>query len=247
MEIAAKHETAATAGGESGPRAGPILAAWVALTIALQAATWSLGVRPVGLAQAVERGAATVETRGIGEVGDDVVRKAIQTQRATLAFWRTLALLGDFAAEPMALVGRAFVVATALAGVAALAGRPIGFGAALAGSAAAQGYWVLGQAVRVGLMVILRRPGVETSLTLLLPPGTHPATTWVALSQLDLFALLGWTALAVGGWRRGQASLPAAALVCGSLAVVEATTRITWALVTEAGMRLTLIPEWISR
>jgi len=101
---------------------------------------------------------------------------------------------------------------------------------------------VLGLAVRVALMIALGRPEAETSATLLLPPGTHPATLWIALRQLDAFAALGWLAMAAGAWRRGQAGLPGALFVCAGLAVTEAILRIGAALVLGAGMRMTLIP-----
>ena len=95
--------------------------------------------------------------------------------------------------------------------------------------------------MRVGLTIALRRTEVETSLTLLLPPGSYPAAIWVALRQVDAFALLGWSALAWGGWRRGQVGLLTALAVCGSLWLVESTIRIGSILVLGAGMRLTLI------
>jgi hypothetical protein len=227
----------------SAPRFGPMLLLWMTLTIALQGVLWACGVRTTALAVAVERGAARIETRGIGEVGDDVIRKAIRLQRASLAFWTTLALLGDFVVEPLSLAVRAIVVAVVLSSLAALVGRPSRFGAALAACAAAQGFWVLGLAVRVVLMLALRRGDVETSLALLLPPGSYPAATWVALRQADAFALLGWMALARGGWRRGQVHLATAVLVCAVLALGEAAVRISATLMIEAGMRLTLLPE----
>jgi hypothetical protein len=233
--------------GAAAPRVGPTLAAWMALAVALQGVVWAAGFRPVALGVAVETGAARAESRGIGEQGDDVIRKAIRLQRDSLTFWTTLALLGDFVVEPLSLALRAVVVAVLLSGLAALAGRPVGFGPALAECAAAQGFWVLGLAVRVGLMVALRRGEVETSMALALPPGTHPAALWVASRQVDAFALLGWLALARGGWRRGQVNLATALLLCGMLWLGESAARIAGTLVAEAGMRLTLIPEWLWR
>jgi hypothetical protein len=155
----------------------------------------------------------------------------------------TLALLDDFAAEPLALAVRATLAATLFSSLAALTGRPAGFDRALAACAAAQGFWVLGLAVRVVLMLALRRGDVETSLALLLPPGSYPAPAWVALRQADAFALLGWAVLARGGWRRGQVNLATAVLVCALLALGEAALRTGATLVIEAGMRLTLLPE----
>jgi hypothetical protein len=132
-------------------------------------------------------------------------------------------------------------VATLFAGLAALVGRPVRFADGVMGCARAQGWWVLGLAVRVGLMIALRRPEVETSAALLLPPGRYSAAVWVALRQIDVFAALGWGAMALGGWRRGQVNLAAAGLVCGAMWLVEAGVRIGFALLVGAGMRLTLL------
>jgi hypothetical protein len=228
---------------EPAPRFGLTLPRWMMLVVALQGLVWAFGIRATALAVAVEQGAARIETRGIGEVGDDVIRKAIRLQRASLAFWTTLAVLGDFVVEPLALAVRAVVVAVVLSGLAALVGRPSRFGPALAECSAAQGFWVLGLAVRVALMLALRRTDVETSLALILPPGSYPAPMWVALRQVDAFALLGWIALARGGRRRGQVNLATAVLVCTLLALGEAVVRIGATLVIEAGMRLMLLPE----
>jgi hypothetical protein len=225
------------------PRFGPILLLWMAATVALQGGLWASGARTTAQAVAVEQGAARIETRGIGEVGEDVIRKAIRLQRDTLPFWTTLALLGDFAGEPLSLAVRAVAVAVVLSSLAALMGRPARFGLALAECSAAQGFWVLGLAVRVVLMIALRRTDVETSLVLALPPGEYPASAWIALGQVDAFALLGWAALARGGWRRGQVNPATALLVCALLALGEATLRVGSALVIGAGMRLTLLPE----
>lgn len=225
------------------PRFGPNLRLWMASIVALQGVLWASGLRPTALAVAVEQGAARIETRGIGEVGDDVIRQAIRQQRDTRPFWTTLALLGDFGAETLAPALRAIGAAVVFSSLAALLGRPVRFGHALAECSAAQGFWVLGLAVRVVLMVALRRADVETSLVLALPPGAYPASAWVALRQADAFALLGWAALARGGWRRGQVNLATALVVCALLALGEAAMRIAWTLVVEAGMRLTLLPE----
>lgn len=228
-------------------RPGPMLAAWIASMIVLQGLLWTSGARSVALAVAVESGSAVAETRALGELPDDLIRKAIRTQQDTRPFWTALTMLGDLVAEPLALAVRAVVVATLLSGLAALAGRPIEFGRALAGSVAAQGFWVLGLAVKVALIYATGHPAPETSLTLLLGPGSHPAPVWVALEQVDAFAVLGWLALARGGWSRGQVRPIVALLVCGVLALIEAATRIVAVLVLGAGMRLTLIPDWLLR
>ena len=219
------------------------LGLWVALTIALQGALWATGFRAAALAEAVERGAERAESARIAEVGDDLVRKAVKLQESTLPFWTTLAVIGDFVVEPLTLVLRALLAAVLLGGFAALVGRPPGFERALAENAGAQGFWVLGLAVRVGLMIALKRGDVELSPTLMLAPGTYPATVVVGLRQLDPFAFLGWLAMARGAWSRGQANLAVAGLVCGMLWAAEAMARVAGTLVFEAGMRLSLMPE----
>ena len=230
-------------GGSRGSGAAARLAAWMALTVALQGALWATGFKTAALADAIERGAARAETLRVAEVGDELVRKAVRGQEATRPFWTALALLGDFVVEPLALPVRALAAATLLAGLAALVGRSPDFGRALAENARLQGIWVLGLATRVALAIALRRPGIDTSMALALPPGSYPAPLWVALQQLDAFALVGWVLMARGAWRRGQANLATAALICGGLWLMEASARIILTLIFEAGMRLTLIPE----
>ena len=242
--VEAGHVPVAAGAGE-GParaRAGPILALWVVLAIALRAVLWVTGFEPKGLADAVDRGAARAEATRIGEVADDLIRKAIRLQRDTLAFWNVLARLGDFAAEPAFLVVRTLAVATLFAAVAALTGRPIGFSNSLVESAKIQGIWVFGLAVRVGLTVALRREDVETSLALLLPAGEHHASVVLLARQADVFALIGWAALAWAGWRRRQVNLATALFLCGMLAAAEAIVRVTCGLVVGAGMRLSILP-----
>ncbi len=221
---------------------GRWLGLWAALVVGLQLVAWGSGYRGAGLAAAVEQGSARVETKALGEVGDEVIRKAIQTQRDTLPFWAILLALGDFGAEPLGVAVRALLCATVFAGLAALAGRPTRIGETLADCARGQWPWVLGLAVQVGLMLLLRRPDVETSATLLLPDGTYPATFWTALKQLDAFALIGWTGLALGAHRRGQLPLWVALGLCLLLWTIEASMRVGLALAIGAGMRLTVLP-----
>jgi hypothetical protein len=223
--------------------AGWMLAIWAALVIVLNAALWLTGVRPLALQQAVEHGAARAELRSVGETTDGQGRKAVRTQRATLKFWTTLALIDEFVVEPSSLAVRALAVATLLSALAALAGRQIGFRAALDGCATVQGLWVAGLAVQTNLMIALRRPDVETSLALLLPAGTYSAPLWVALRQVDAFALLGWAALIRGGWSRGQTNLATSAAACGSVALCELCCRVVFALTTGGAMRLMLMPD----
>ncbi len=224
-------------------RSGPVLALWIALTVALHGVLWLSGARPSALAEAVERGAGRAESRTIGEVGDDLIRKAIRTQQETLPFWTTLTLLGDFVAEPLALALRALVAATCLSALAALLGRPVRYNLALAECSTVQGFWVLGLAVRVGLAVALRRPEAETSATLFLAAGAYPAGLWLILRQADAFALIGWCALARGAWRRGQARPLVALAVCTMLALGEAVLRASLELTAGSAMRLDVMPE----
>lgn len=231
-------QTSATA-----PRSlGSWLILWILLVLILQTTLWVTGFRPFELNQAVDQGAARVERRSLGEVGDDLIREGIANQRDTIRFWTALALLGDFVMEPLSLALRATAVAVVFSALAALTGRPIEFGRALAASVVLQGIWVLGLATRTALMIVLQRPEVETSAVLALPPGPYPAPFWEALRQLDAFALFGWSALALTGWRRGQVSLLTAIIVCLLLWTVEAGLRISGTLMMGAGMRLTIVP-----
>jgi hypothetical protein len=241
----AAHRPPPAALGAAAPaveRPGSTLAAWMALIIFLEAVPWVTGSRPLELAEAVERGAATAESRAGGQVTDDQARKIVLKQHETLPFWRTLARIDDFLIEPLAPALRATVVATLLSALAALVGRPAGYGPALNACIEAQGVWVLGLATRTALAIALGRPGVDTSLALALPPGIYPAAVWATLREADAFAILGWAAMAWGGWRRGQAYLPVAASACALVAFGEATFRVWFSLVFGAGMRLTLLP-----
>jgi hypothetical protein len=217
------------------------LALWAALVVLLNLVLWIGGLRGFALSEAIERGAARAERAGIGEMGDQAIRDAVRIQQETYSFWAALVALDDFAVEPLVPTARALTVATIFAGLAALVGRPVLFPEALAACARAQGWWVLGLALRVALMVALKRTEAETSAVLLLPAGRHPATTWIALRQLDLFAAIGWGTMALGGWRRGQVHLAAAVLVCAVLWLGESVVRVAFALLFGAGMRLTVL------
>jgi hypothetical protein len=216
---------------------------WIALLLAIQAGSWSSGFRPAVIASAIDEGSARVETQSLGEVEDEVVRKAIQTQRATLAFWSTLVGLGDFLVDPLFLVIRASLVSVAFASLAALRGKPIQLGRTLDESARLQGFWVLGPAVQLALMVLLRRTQVETSAVLLLAPGEHPGWLWAVLSQFEAFVLLGWVGLVAAAVGRGQARVVGAVLVALSLWTLELAIRVGGSLVVEAGMRVAILPQ----
>lgn len=224
-------------------RTGTTLVRWVVLVVILNAALWVTGLRQASLREAVEQGTARVEARNVGEERQSVARQAIRSQRSTLSFWTTLALIGDFVVGPVGLATRAAMVAVALGSLAALFGQPAGFSEAWDACAQAQGYWVLGLAVQVALMIYLRTDKVDTSVALLLPAGTYRAPVWAAARQADAFAVWGWAALAYGGWRRGQAN-PIVALGCvGLLATVEAAVRAAFTLLVGAGMRLSFLPD----
>jgi hypothetical protein len=221
-------------------RFAPILVLWVALTVALNGALWVAGFRAAALAGAVEEGAARAESVGVGEVGDDLIRKAIRTQHDTRPFWTVVAGISDFLVAPAALLGRAIATATVFSAAAAVRGRNVGYERALAECAAAQGFWVLGSAVRIGLMIGLRSGHVETSAALFLSPGVYPAALVLALRELDPFVLLGWSVIARGAVRRGQIGWPGAIGTVALFAVSEAVVRIVIGLVCGAGMRLSI-------
>ena len=227
---------------EEPPRFLPLLAVWTVLTVVTLGGLWVAGFRTRGLIEAVDRGAAKVESFRVGELNDDLIRKTIQTQRDTLPFWTVLALLGDFLVEPAALAARALAAATAFAAIAALRGRTIGYEQALAACSAAQGFWVLGLFVRAVLMVALRRDDIETSAALFLSPGVYPAYLCLALRQLDVFALIGWAVMVIGGVRRGQVKWPGGIFIALVLAGFEAVTRVGIASMLGAGMRLSVLP-----
>lgn len=225
------------------PVIGRWLVLWMGLIVLIHGATWLTGHRGHALAGAIEQGAARVESRTLGEVPDAAIRNSIDLQQDSLSFWLAMTALGDFVFDPLALAARAVLVAVLLASAAALSGRTVGFEAGMTACAKGQWPWVLGLAVQVALMLAIGRDQIETSATLLLPPGEHPAVTWVLLKQLDVFVLLGWALLALAGWRRGQTNLLASSLICVILAICEMATRASWILLLGAGMRLTLLPE----
>ncbi|HEY2158258.1 MAG TPA: hypothetical protein VGH33_21695 [Isosphaeraceae bacterium] len=241
---AESHSAPAGPPAETSDRPGILgwLALWVILTVGLEGLQWSSGAKSLALSKAVQQGAAQIERRAFGEVSEDQVRKAMRTQNATLPFWTTLALIGDFLIEPLSMAARPLAVATLLSILAALVGRPARFGAALGACLTVQGLWVLGRAVRVALTLALGLDEAETSLALALPPGTNSAMALLAARQADAFALWGWAAMALGGWRRRQANLAVAFLVCALVALGEAALRINVALMVGAGMRLALLP-----
>jgi hypothetical protein len=222
---------------------GNILLVWIALMLALNGIRWLGGFPAGGVAEGVEEGVARAELQVRGESTEEQIRKAIRSQRETIPFWTALSAIDDFLIEPAMLAGRAVAVAMLFAGVAAVTGRPIQYERALRESARIQGLWVLGLAFRVAMLVCLRRSeaGVETSLGLLLGPGAHSAMIWLVLRQLDIFALIGWAALAWSGWKRGDAAPATAAGLCGGLCLAEVSLRAAVGLLIGGSMRLSLM------
>ena len=233
----------ASAPADSSRPAGPILAFWVVLLVAIHAGDWLVGTRSPSLVQAVEQGEAKVEAQTAGaDLSSDAVRKLIQLQRDTRPFWTTLVLLGDFLVTPLALIARALLVATLFAAWASLAGRASGFAPALREAARLQGLWVIGPALALALYQFGQVGEPDTSLGLFLPPGTHSAWVWTTLHQADLFALWGWLALARGGWRRRQVAPVLALATVVPLLLTEIACRSIAAAIIGAGMRLTILP-----
>lgn len=222
---------------------GGVIGRWIFLWIVVQGLLWTTGFRTARLIANVESGAAEVERRSVGEVGETEIREAIGEQRESLRFWTALAVVRDFVMGPAGLIVRATAAAVAFATIGALRGGTVGFGSGLIATGQAQGFWVVGLVVQAALMIGLRRAEAETSAVLLLPPGTYPATVWIGLRELEVFALAGWVAMAGGAWRRGQVSLLGATVVVLALWLMEASIRIGSALVLGASMRRTLIPE----
>jgi hypothetical protein len=234
---------AGTTPGSDTPRWGWLLTIWMSSVVILNGVIWTTGVPDYDLAVAVERGAARVEERSVGEDNEDVVRKSIQLQRNSLSFWKVITLVGDFLVEPLWIVLRAFSVAVALSAVAAMTGRPVRFPAAMRECVIWQGVWVLGLAVQTVLMLVLHRSAIDTSVVLLLPPRMYAAREWVVLQQIDCFAIIGWLGMAWSACRRGRASLIAALVTCLVVAVVEAQVIAGTSLLVNLSMRLTLFPE----
>ncbi len=225
-----------------GSRTTRLLMFWVFAAIVIQAIPWIVGLRDRTIEEAIAQGEARIEARLVSDAADpDELRTSLLVQRQTRPFWRTLILIGDLVAEPSAIVLRPLVVAWILTALAAYRGRGGGDDEVVWKSVVAwQGVWVVGLAVRAGLMVTLRRVDVETSATLLLSVGQVDAVIWVGLRQLEGFAILGWLGILLSTWRAGRVGpWTALGLVVG-LATVEAALRVGLQLVIEAGLRTTL-------
>lgn len=217
---------------------------WGVLLLALSATYWFTGVPDYQLLEAVELGTAQVERRYSGtEESDEVIREAIQTQRDTLSFWTTLALLNDFVVVPLSPCLRSLAATIMLCSVAALFGRSIGFEGSLIENSLWQGVWVAGFATRIGLMFYLGEAAGETSAVLLLPPAEYDASKWVMWRELDFFALFGWIMIIWGSYRRGQANLVVATLVVSLVAGIEMMLHASFSLGFQLSMRLTLVPQ----
>lgn len=242
MEQPASTPNGGTPAGDT-PKWGWMLAVWMSLVVILHGIIWTTGVPDYDLAEAVEKGAARVEQRSVGEDSEDVVRKSIKLQRDSLPFWTVIGAVGDFLVAPGWIALRALLVAVALSAVAAVCGRPVRFPAAMRDCVAWQGVWVLGLAVQVVLMLVLHRSDIETSVVLLLPPRIYAAREWVLLDQIDCFAVIGWLGLAWSACQRRQTNLYMALLMCFLVAALEAQIHGGFSLLVNLGMRLAIFPE----
>jgi hypothetical protein len=171
-----------------------------------------------------------------------VIRKAIQMQRDTMPFWATLQLVGDLVIAPAMLGIRAVAVAAIFSAWAAMRGRPTRFGRAMAESVRWQGVWVLSAVTQLVLTLMLAGREIDTSLAVMLPPGEYHASVWMSLKQMDLFAMFGWCALAMGAWRRKQAGLIMAVLITLFLFLLENSVASSFNLILGAAMRVSLMP-----
>ena len=226
--------------GTENPRFADQLVLCMAVLVALHAIPWLTGFKDRALRQAVEQGAAEAERRAVGETDEETIRDSIRTQQETLPFWKAIVGIGDFVVAPLILACRAAMVATIFTALAALFSRTVRFGQAMAESVACQWFWVAGALIEVLLTVVLQNPEAETSLVLLLPPGSYSVITWTVLRQVALLAIVGWLAMAWRAWRRGETSLPAAVLVCTLLAAIEVAIRSGAEIMIGAQMRLAL-------
>ena len=68
------------------PAFGSVLSLWMALSVLIHGVLWFAEFARSEISGAVEKGAARVESLGIGEIGDDLIRKSIRTQHDTLPF-----------------------------------------------------------------------------------------------------------------------------------------------------------------
>lgn len=227
-------------GATQPPRYAAKLMLLMVLIAGINGLLWVTGFKDRELREAVEQGAARAEQRAVGESDEEEISETVRTQRDTLPFWTALYLLGDFVFQPLILALRALAAATVFSAAAALFGRRVRFETAMADCVACQWIWVFEAAVGAGLTVLLRKPDVDTSLALLVPPGEYSAATWVVLRQLGLLAIFGWFTMAWQARQREEMSLPVALTVCGFLALVEVTLTSAAVLVVGGQMRLAL-------
>jgi len=225
------------------PPWGRWIAFFIVLTAVLNSVPWLLGYRQLGIATAVEQGAAKVEQRMLGEDSPDVVREQIELQRDSLKFWTVVALIQDFLFGPLVLVFRAGIVAVAFSALAAVSGRRPRLPIVMSDTVRWQGMWVVGFAVRAALTLVLDRGNVDTSIAVFLPAASFSATTWTTLQQLDMFGLVGWLGMAWSGWRHQQANVVTALLICIVLAAIEISLFASGSLLINLSMRLTLLPQ----
>ena len=220
-----------------------MLAVWMSLVVILNGIIWTTGVPDYDLAEAVEKGAARVEQRSVGEDSEDVVRKSIQLQRDSLSFWTVIRAVGDFLGGPVmdcfTGIGRGRG-AECGGGGQWPAGAVSGGDEAMRGLAGCVGSGTDSPSCAhagppsVGYRDLRRAPVAAARLA---------AREWVLLHQIDCFAMIGWLGMAWSACRRGQTNLYVALLTCFVVAAIEAPIRGSFWLLVNLGMRLTIFPE----
>jgi hypothetical protein len=226
----------------SSPPYGGRLSLMVVLVALSSAALWCFGIRQQQILDAVEQGAAVIEERTIGDVEQDEIRESIQTQRQSIPFWSTLAILGDLVIEPMAPVFRALVLTIAFSSFAALFGRPVAYGVALADNVTWQWFWVAG-VVLDSMLKIVVSPAAANSLLVFLPAKEYPANTVITLAAVNPLAICGWLVVAWAAWKRKQVNWFLALFIVLVLALTEASIRGSLLATMGALVRLTIVQQ----
>ena len=208
----------------------------MSLVVILNGVVWTTGVPDYDLADAVERGAARVEERSVGEENEDVVRKSIQLQRDSLSFWKVITLVGDFLVEPL-WIGFAGVFGSGgverCGGDQWPAGPVSGRHAGMCGLARCVGVGAGGpRRPDVGVASIRRSTRRSCCCC---PHACTRRANGSSLQQIDCFALIGWLGIAWGACRRGQTSLLAALLTCLLVAVAGGSDHCRHILADQSG------------
>lgn len=221
---------------------GALMLLWMVLVILLYGLLWLAGFQQRHIAEAVEAGAALLESRSIGEMSEQSIRDSLEDQRDTRRFWTVVLLIGNFCIEPLVLPLRALTVAVAFSAWAALMGRPAAFHGMWAVSAVWQGLWVLAVATQAGAVLLSGNHEVNTSIAMFLPDEIVAAHLWLIADNVHPLALFGWIILSWKAWRLRQANWFMAMLIGSVLLSLELLIRVSCGIVVGASMRLTLIP-----